>query len=136
DKRRARLNCIRHLLDLIPYEKLPRDKPTLPEREMEGAQDDRATLEGRRFVPEKFRGRPNRVIVEGVGHEDSSDPTRQRRQRQRRQQEAGPLMRFLLQFNNVLISVLLAAFVKLKACLSLAGHHGRRLRGPADSSSW
>ncbi len=54
DKRAARLNCIRHLLDLIPYEKLPREQPTLPERSMEGAYDDRATLKGRRFVPAKF----------------------------------------------------------------------------------
>jgi polyphosphate kinase 2 len=50
DKRRARLSCIRQLLDLIPYEKLPREKPSLPERSMEGAYDDRATLKGRRFV--------------------------------------------------------------------------------------
>jgi polyphosphate kinase 2 (PPK2 family) len=54
DKRRGRLNCIRHLLDLISYEKLPREKPIPPDRSMEGAYDDRATLEGRRFVPEKF----------------------------------------------------------------------------------
>jgi polyphosphate kinase 2 len=54
DKRRARLNCIRHLLDLISYEPVPREKPKLPERSMEGAYDDRSTLEGRRFVPEKF----------------------------------------------------------------------------------
>jgi polyphosphate kinase len=53
DKRRARLNCIRQLLDLIPYEKLPREKPTLPERSMEGAYDDRATLKGRSFVAAK-----------------------------------------------------------------------------------
>jgi polyphosphate kinase 2 len=54
DKRRARLNCIRHLLDLISSEKVPREKPELPERSMDGAYDDRATLQGRRFVPEKF----------------------------------------------------------------------------------
>src|SRR6202034_635384 len=30
DKRRARLNVISHLLKQVPYEKLPRDKPTLP----------------------------------------------------------------------------------------------------------
>jgi polyphosphate kinase 2 len=33
DKRRARLNVISHLLQQIPYEKLPRDKPTLPKRQ-------------------------------------------------------------------------------------------------------
>jgi polyphosphate kinase len=32
DKRRARLNVISHLLKQVPYEKLPRDKPTLPKR--------------------------------------------------------------------------------------------------------
>jgi polyphosphate kinase len=50
DKRRARLNCISHLLSLIPYKKLPQQKVTLPKRSMRGAYDDRATLEGRRFV--------------------------------------------------------------------------------------
>jgi polyphosphate kinase len=50
DKRRARLNCITHLLGLIPYEKLPRKQVNLPQRSMRGAHDDRATLEGRRFV--------------------------------------------------------------------------------------
>jgi polyphosphate kinase len=33
DKRRARLNVISHLLAQIPYEELPRDKPTLPKRQ-------------------------------------------------------------------------------------------------------
>src|SRR5215475_10049220 len=32
DKRRARLNCISHLLSQIRYEALPREKPALPER--------------------------------------------------------------------------------------------------------
>jgi polyphosphate kinase 2 len=50
DKRRARLNCIRHLLGLIPYKKLPRKKVKLPQREMEDEYDDQATLKARRFV--------------------------------------------------------------------------------------
>ena len=54
DKRRARLNCISHLLGLIPYEKLPRKKVNLPQRSKRGAYDDRATLEGRRFVATKY----------------------------------------------------------------------------------
>jgi hypothetical protein len=54
DKRRARLNCIRHLLDVIPYERVPRDKTSLPERAMKDAYDDLATLKGMRFVSEKF----------------------------------------------------------------------------------
>jgi polyphosphate kinase 2 len=53
DKRRARLNCIRHLLDQLPYGKLPREKAELPERAMDDAYDDLATLDGMQFVPEK-----------------------------------------------------------------------------------
>jgi polyphosphate kinase len=52
DKRRARLNCIRHLLKLIPHEKLPRKKSKLPDRSMIDAYDDLATLEAIEFVPE------------------------------------------------------------------------------------
>jgi polyphosphate kinase len=33
DKKRARLNTIAHLLSLIPYEELPREKPDLPKRQ-------------------------------------------------------------------------------------------------------
>ncbi|HMO28018.1 polyphosphate kinase 2 [Enterovirga sp.] len=33
DKRRARLNCIRHFLGLIPYEEVERKKVTLPDRQ-------------------------------------------------------------------------------------------------------
>jgi polyphosphate kinase 2 len=52
DKRRARLNCIRHLLDLIPYKKLPQEKAKLPERSLKDAYDDLATLDGLQFVAE------------------------------------------------------------------------------------
>ena len=54
DKRRARLNCIAHLLSLIPYDKVPRTKVTVPERATEHAYDDKASLRGRRFVPERY----------------------------------------------------------------------------------
>ncbi|MBE7498878.1 MAG: polyphosphate kinase 2 [Verrucomicrobiales bacterium] len=54
DKKRARLNCIRHLLKLIPYKKLPREKVKLPPRSMKHAYDDQASLKGRHFVPEKY----------------------------------------------------------------------------------
>ncbi len=54
DKKRARLNCIHHLLSLIPYKKLPREKIKLPERSDKGAYDDQAALKKRRFVPEKY----------------------------------------------------------------------------------
>lgn len=54
DKKRARLNCISHLLSLIPYQDAPRDKVILPKRSPKGTYDDQATLKGRRFVPEKY----------------------------------------------------------------------------------
>jgi len=54
DKRRARLNCISHLLSLIPYKEVPRDKIKLPKRSAKGEYDDQATLQGRTFVPEKY----------------------------------------------------------------------------------
>jgi polyphosphate kinase 2 len=54
DKRRARLNCISHLLSMIPYQKVPRGKVKLPGRSKKRAYDDEATLKGRRFVPEKY----------------------------------------------------------------------------------
>ena len=54
DKRRARLNCISHLLSLIPYKAVPRDNVKLPDRSNKGAYDDQATMKGRKFVPQKY----------------------------------------------------------------------------------
>src|SRR5262245_33153760 len=54
DKKRARLNCILHLLSLIPYKKVPREKVKLPNRAKKGAYNDQATLKGRNFVPEQY----------------------------------------------------------------------------------
>ena len=54
NKKRARLNCISHLLSLIPYQQAPRKKVKLPKRSKKGAYDDQATIQGRRFVPEKY----------------------------------------------------------------------------------
>lgn len=54
DKKRARLNCIAHLLDRVSYKKVPRETIELPNREKKHAYDDQATLRRRRFVPEKF----------------------------------------------------------------------------------
>jgi hypothetical protein len=54
DKRRARLNCIAHVLRTIPYEKAPREKVELPARSGKGEYDDQATLAGRRFVTETY----------------------------------------------------------------------------------
>jgi polyphosphate kinase 2 len=54
DKRRARLNCISHLLKLIPYKKVPRAKVKLPKRSAKDAYDDQVALTGRNFVPERY----------------------------------------------------------------------------------
>ena len=54
DKRRGRLNCISHLLSLIPYKTVPQSKVELPKQSMKGRYDDEASLTGRRFVPDKY----------------------------------------------------------------------------------
>ena len=54
DKRRARLNCISHLLGLIPYKKLPRKKVKVPERSMKDAYNDQEALQGRQFVKARY----------------------------------------------------------------------------------
>lgn len=54
DKRRARLNCISHILSLIPYKTIPHEKITLPKRSRKEAYDDQATLKGRHFVLERY----------------------------------------------------------------------------------
>jgi polyphosphate kinase 2 len=54
DQRRARLNCISHLLDQLPYDHEPRAPVDLPERSTERAYDDVAALAGRRFVPDRY----------------------------------------------------------------------------------
>ena len=54
DKRRARLNCISHLLGLIPYKKAPREKVKLPKRFEKGSYNDQASLKGHHFIPEKY----------------------------------------------------------------------------------
>jgi len=54
DKKRARLNTIHHLLSLIPYKKVPREKVKLPRRSMKGAYDDMATMKHRKFIPQKY----------------------------------------------------------------------------------
>jgi polyphosphate kinase len=54
DKKRARLNCITHLLAMIPYRKVPREKIKLPKLETKGMYDDQATLKGRGFITEKY----------------------------------------------------------------------------------
>jgi len=54
DKKKARLNCISHLLSLFPYGKVPREKVKLPNRSNKKRYDDEASLKGRRFVPERY----------------------------------------------------------------------------------
>ncbi len=54
DKKRARLNALRHILTLIPHKELPAPKIKLPRRSKKGAYNDQASLKGRRFVPERY----------------------------------------------------------------------------------
>jgi hypothetical protein len=54
DKRRARLNCISHILNSIPFKKIRRDKVKLPKRSEKAKYDDQVTLKGRNFVEEKY----------------------------------------------------------------------------------
>src|SRR5215468_3525492 len=54
DKRRARLNCISHILRLIPYQKVPSARVSLPKRSAKDRYDDQQTLLGRRLVPQKY----------------------------------------------------------------------------------
>jgi polyphosphate kinase 2 len=54
DKRRARLNCISHILTLVPYKKLKVTKVKLPNRSNKGKYDDQSTLKGRQFVVERY----------------------------------------------------------------------------------
>jgi hypothetical protein len=53
-KKKARQNCISHLLSLIPYGKVPQEKVKLPKRKTKDAYDDQISLKGKRFVPEKY----------------------------------------------------------------------------------
>ena len=54
DKRRGRLNCISHILKLIPFEEVRRPKVKLPKRSDKHKYDDQTSLQGRNFVAEKF----------------------------------------------------------------------------------
>ena len=54
DKRRARLNCISHILQRIPYERVSQAKVKLPKRSNKHKYDDQASLNGMKFVAEKY----------------------------------------------------------------------------------
>jgi polyphosphate kinase 2 len=53
DKKRARLNCIAHLLDLIPYQPVPHDEIRLPDRVF-NPDYERAVLPPELYVPQKY----------------------------------------------------------------------------------
>jgi polyphosphate kinase 2 len=54
DKRRARLNCISHILSMIPHKRISRQKAKLPNRSNKGQYNDEASLRGRRFMREIY----------------------------------------------------------------------------------
>jgi len=54
DKRRARLNCIAHVLKSIPHKKIPRDKIRLPKRSTKGRYDDQTALRRMHFAAERY----------------------------------------------------------------------------------
>jgi polyphosphate kinase len=53
DKKRARLNCIAHLLSMLPYEDVPHDPPPLPERVF-NPNYERRVLPPELYVPERY----------------------------------------------------------------------------------
>ena len=55
DKKRARLNCIAHFLDQIPYEDVPKPMVTLPDRERH-ADYIRHPVPDSMYVPDRFSG--------------------------------------------------------------------------------
>jgi polyphosphate kinase 2 (PPK2 family) len=54
DKRTARLNCISHLLSMIPYKQAPREKVKLPKRSQKDRHDDQTSLKRRHFIREVY----------------------------------------------------------------------------------
>jgi len=53
-KKKARLNCISHLLSLIPFEEVSKEKVKLPKRSKKDRHDSEAGLVDRQFVPELY----------------------------------------------------------------------------------
>ena len=53
DKKRARLNCIAHILSQIPYKKVDHAKVKLPDRSGKKKYDDQASIAGRRRVAQR-----------------------------------------------------------------------------------
>jgi polyphosphate kinase len=54
DKRRGRLNCISHILSVIPRKNVRRPEVILPKRSNKGRYDDQKTLAGKKFAREKY----------------------------------------------------------------------------------
>ncbi len=54
DKKKARLNCISHLLSLVKVDDIPRETIRLPRRSSKDKYDAVAGLSDRRFVPELY----------------------------------------------------------------------------------
>jgi polyphosphate kinase len=54
DKRRARLNCISHILEAVPHKRVQRERIRLPKRSSKGRYNDQATLGGMKFVEERY----------------------------------------------------------------------------------
>ena len=54
DKRQARLNCIRHLLDQFDYHWKVSSKPRIPKRLQKHRYDDVSSLSDRNWVPERY----------------------------------------------------------------------------------
>ena len=54
DKKRARLNCIKHLLSQIPYKRVASPKVEMVGRSRKRAYDDEAPMKKRRFVREVY----------------------------------------------------------------------------------
>jgi hypothetical protein len=54
DKKRARLNAIAHILSLIPYRKIKRDRVELPKRSTKHRYDDALDPDKLRMVPERY----------------------------------------------------------------------------------
>jgi hypothetical protein len=52
DKERARLNCIAHLISVVPWKKIPREKITLPKRQ--GPKGYKASNWTYRWIPESY----------------------------------------------------------------------------------
>jgi polyphosphate kinase len=53
DKKRARLNCITHLLSLVPYEEVPHEPVALPDRVF-NPEYERRVLPHELYVPERY----------------------------------------------------------------------------------